>query len=431
MKIGSLLASRLRPFVVGAAVGGLLVGAVAGLLYAGGRWPFSRPPLAVSAAQSHQAHDADAPSPQSAGTASQPREALELESAQSDAIGIRTVPVRRESIAVPLRTVATVVPDESRLSHIHSRVAGWLETLYINTTGQRVRAGEPLAAVFSQELFSTQMEYVAALEAARDAPSSASVSAARTRLRVLGMSERDVDALGRSREAQRLVTLAAPRDGIVLRRGISAGTAIDPSTEILTVADLSVVWVIAEIPEGASGSIGRGARARLEFFDERSSPIETAVDFVYPTLTERTRTVRVRFSLPNPDGRLRPGLYGTAVFETMPRDALLVPRDAVVDTGLSQHVFIAAGGGRFEPRKVRLGRRLSDQVEVIEGLVEGEEIVAAGVFLLDSESRLRASGGTGTAHTGHGGGRAGDRGKASKEESPPSQEAATHTGHGN
>jgi Cu(I)/Ag(I) efflux system membrane fusion protein len=188
--------------------------------------------------------------------------------------------------------------------------------------------------------------------------------------------------------------VVAPASGVVVNRGVTVGTSVDPSTTLLTIADLSRVWVLAEVPEASIPGVRAGTIAQLDFPASGRAPFPARVDFLYPTLTERTRTLRVRLSAANRDGALRPGLYGTAVFETAGQNVITVPRDAVVDTGLQQHVFVAVGD-MFEPRSVTVGTQLVDRVEIREGLREGEQIVAAGVFLLDSESRLRATGGAG------------------------------------
>jgi Cu(I)/Ag(I) efflux system membrane fusion protein len=208
------------------------------------------------------------------------------------------------------------------------------------------------------------------------------------------MTPAEIDAIEQSGEPRHLVTIVAPHSGVVINRGVTAGTAIDPSTTLLTVADLSRVWILAEVPEASIPGVRVGTAAQLDFPASGRPPFTARVDFLYPTLTERTRTLRVRLSAANPGGGLRPGLYGTAVFETAGHDVITVPRDAMVDTGLQQHVFVAVGG-RFEPRPVTVGVQLADRVEIREGLREGEQIVATGVFLLDSESRLRAIGGAG------------------------------------
>jgi Cu(I)/Ag(I) efflux system membrane fusion protein len=310
-------------------------------------------------------------------------------------LGIRLEVVGHESLMQSVRAVATIVPDESRISHVHTRVAGWVEQLDVNTTGEMVTSGQPLARIFSQELLSSQTEYLAARRnTAASGIASAVIASGRTRLTVLGMTPAEIDGIEQTGEPRRLVTVVAPRSGVVVNRGITVGTSVDPSTTLLTIADLSHVWVLAEVPEAGITAVRVGEPAQLDFPGSGRPPFSARVDFLYPTLTDRTRTLRVRFSAANTSGGLRPGLYGTAAFESAGPQVITVPRDAVVDTGVQQHVFVATGD-RFEPRAVTLGVQLADRVEVLSGLTEGERIVAAGVFLLDSESRLRATGGTG------------------------------------
>ena len=356
------------------------------LQHARSAWPFT--PHGVSAA------DLPASSGQANGGDNIPsRVAVDTAAAQS--LDIRVLTVGRESLTQTVRAVATVVPDESRISHVHTRVAGWIEHLEVSTTGETVRAGQPLAHIFSQELLSSQTEYLAARRnAAASGIATAVIASGRTRLTVLGMTPGEIDAIEQSGQPRRLVTVVAPRSGVVVNRGVTAGTSVDPSTTLLTVADLSRVWVLAEVPEASIPGVRVGTSAELDFPASGRPPFSARVDFVYPTLTERTRTLRVRLSVANPSGTLRPGLYGSAAFVSAGQNVITVPRDAVVDTGLLQHVFVVVGD-RFEPRPVTLGAQLADRVEIREGLREGEQIVAAGVFLLDSESRLRATGGAG------------------------------------
>jgi multidrug efflux pump subunit AcrA (membrane-fusion protein) len=323
---------------------------------------------------------------------------VDIEAAKIQQFGARLESVNLEGLSQPLRAVATIVPDESRISHAHTRVSGWVEELNVNTTGQMVRRGEPLARIFSQELLSSQTEYLAARKNATSGPPSVVVESGRSRLKVLGMTDAEIEMIERTGEPIRLVTVVAPRSGVVIHRGISVGTAVDPSTELLTVADLSSVWILAEVPEGSIAQIKTGMRATLDF-QAMGTSFPAKVTFVYPTLTERTRTLRVRLTAANPRGALKPGMYGSAEFQSNPRKVLTVPRDAIVDTGLAQHVFVATGSGRFEPREIKTGSKLAERVEIVSGLKQGERVVAAGVFLIDSESRLRASSGmTGHAH---------------------------------
>jgi len=352
-------------------------------------WPFVHESQAA-------APPTDSPMPSAAGsTSTHDRVPVDVNAATVQELDIRLEVVRRESLTQSVRAVATIVPDESRISHVHTRVAGWVEQLDVNTTGEMVRAGQPLARIFSQELLSSQTEYLAARRnTAASGVASVVIASGRTRLTVLGMTPAEIDGIERTGEPKRLVTVVAPRSGVVVNRGITVGTSVDPSTTLLTIADLSRVWVLAEVPEANIPGIRVGTTAQLDFPASGRQPFAARVDFLYPTLTDRTRTLRVRFSAANPTGALRPGLYGTAAFESTGQRVITVPRDAVVDTGVQQHVFVATGD-RFEPRAVTLGVQLADRVEVRSGLNEGERIVAAGVFLLDSESRLRATGSAG------------------------------------
>jgi len=376
-------------------------------------WPFA------PRAQAPAAMDASSSVSTTGSAPTHDRVPVDVTAATRQELDIRLEVVKRESLTQAVRAIATVVPDESRISHMHTRVAGWVEELDVNTTGEMVRAGQPLLRIFSQELLSSQTEYLAVRRTtAASGITSAVVASGRTRLTVLGMTPAEIDAIERTGEPVRLVTVVAPRSGVVVNRGVTVGTSVDPSTTLLTIADLSRVWILAEVPEANIPAVRVGTRAQLDFPASGRSPFAARVDFVYPTLTERTRTLRVRLSAANSGGGLRPGLYGTAAFESAGQEVISVPRDAVVDTGLQQHVFVATGD-RFEPRAVTLGMQLADRVEVRSGLTEGEQIVAAGVFLLDSESRLRATGGGGHGHGA----------PAAPQEKPASPGTGPHAGH--
>jgi Cu(I)/Ag(I) efflux system membrane fusion protein len=342
-------------------------------------------------------HDVAVPS-----VAAQPpsRAPVALSSGQASGIDLKVATVSKSEVIEDLSVPVTIVPDESRISHIHTRVAGWIEHLHVGNTGEVVRAGQPIADIFSQELFASQVEYLAAR--ALTGPPSAVADSGRARLKFFGMSDSEIRAIEKTGKPNRVVTLYAPRSGVLAHRGISAGTAVDPSTEIAVILDLSRIWVFAEVPEFASDSVKKGMLAQLAFGSDGKLVVPARVEFVDPMLTESTRTLKVRFSLPNTRGELRPGMYGTAMFKAPGRSAVMVARDAVVDTGAAQYVYVVKADGVYEPRAVRVGARLKESVEIVSGLQEGEKIVVAGVFLLDSESRLRASGGQGTSHGGHG-----------------------------
>jgi Cu(I)/Ag(I) efflux system membrane fusion protein len=415
---------RLVAPLVSAVTTAAVLGGALWIQHSRGGWPFAPPEQAAGAAApaaivQDMAGETAAAAPARVPVGVTPSMLL--------ALGVRIEEVGRESLTQTIQAVATVAPDEARISHAHTRVSGWVEQLDVNTTGELVRAGQPLARIFSQELLSSQTEYLAARRAtAASGIASAVIASGRTRLTVLGMSPEEITEIEQTGEPKRLVTLVAPRSGVVVNRGISVGTAVDPSTPLLTIADLSRVWVLAEVPEAAMAAIRVGSTARLEFPASGRDPFAARVDFLYPTLTERTRTLRVRFSVGNPRGTLRPGLYGNAIFELPGATTLTVPRDAVVDTGRQQHVFVSIGD-RFEPRPVTLGVQLADRIEILSGLTPGERIVSAGVFLLDSESRLRATGGMG-GHA-HGASPTPQGAAAPPEARPATPPPDAHAGH--
>lgn len=430
----ALLRWRAATIACAALLVALAVGGVTQHLRHG--WPFSLH-HGYAPAGTHAAHRAAT----TASVDAARRVTVRLDPSGAESIGVTLATARREEVGHPFRVTATVAPDESRVSHVHTRVAGWIQRFDVNVTGQRVRAGQTLATIFSQELLASQNELLSVLRAQRTGASPALASAqqgliegARSRLRVLGMTDAEVASVERSGVARRDVSVLAPRDGVVLHRGVSVGAAVDPSTELVTVADLSRVWVFLEVPEAEIPNVAVGSPFTLSLPAAGDAPREGVIEFLAPTLTEQTRTLRARASLANPDGALRPGTYGTAEVRSGARQALVVPRDAVVDTGVSQHVFVVTAPDTYEPRAVTLGSRLGDRVELREGLHEGERVVASGVFLLDSESRLRASGGAGTGHAGHGGSSHG----AAPAAAPPTEAPtppepgghAAHAGHG-
>jgi membrane fusion protein, copper/silver efflux system len=425
----------MKPFVTFQRIGAPVASAIATALvftvglwiqHTRSGWPFDRPvdtPRVESMAGMEpktlrEPQGGPEPGRETMGASTHSRVPVDAAAARS--LDIRLETVGRESLTQTVRAVATIVPDESRISHVHTRVSGWIEQLDVNTTGEEVRAGQALAHIFSQELQSSQTEYLAARRnTAATGITSSVIASGRTRLGVLGMTPEEIDAIEQAGEPKRLVTVVAPRSGVVVNRGVTVGTSVDPSTTLLTIADLSRVWVLAEVPEASIPAVRVGANAQLDFPASGRPPFTARVDFIYPMLTERTRTLRVRLSAANPGGGLRPGLYGAAAFASSGQKVITVPRDAVVDTGLQQHVFVATGD-QFEPRSVMVGVQLADRVEIREGLKEGEQIVAAGVFLLDSESRLRATGGAG----GHGHGA-----PSGSQESQPTPPASPHAAH--
>ena len=320
------------------------------------------------------------------------------------ALGVRTEAVTRGALSATVRTSGTVEVDETRQYVIAPRFEGWVERLYANQTGMRVRAGQPLLSVYSPQLAAAQQEYRLADETARrlagsDPASAASMTrlrdAARTRLRNWEISDAQLGKTG--------LVLTAPADGVVIEKPVVQGARFEPGETILRLADLSTVWVIAKVPAAQAAGIRVGQPARFETVALPGQVAEGAVTFVQPVIDAMTRTVDVRIALPNPDGDLRPGLYGTVVLEEPGAGPVLtVPRSAVLDSGTRQVVLVETGPGRFAPRDVTLGRRGGDRIEVLDGIAEGEQVVVSANFLIDAESNLQSALQGLEGHAGHG-----------------------------
>ena len=319
-------------------------------------------------------------------------------------LGVRTEAVKRGALATTVRTSGTVEVDETRQYAIAPRFEGWVERLYANQTGMRVRAGQPLLSVYSPQLAAAQQEYRLADETARrlaesDPASAASMvrlrDAARTRLRNWEISDAQLSKTG--------LVLTAPADAVVIEKPVVQGARFEPGETILRLADLSTVWVIAKVPAAQAAGIRAGQPARFETVALPGQVAQGEVTFVQPVVDVQTRTVDVRIALPNPDGDLRPGLYGTVLIEEPGSGPVLtVPRSAVLDSGTRQAVLVETGPGRFAPRDVSLGRRGGDRIEVLDGLAEGEQVVVSANFLIDAESKLQSAFEGLTGHAGHG-----------------------------
>lgn len=340
--------------------------------------------------------------------------AAENQPAESPASGMLTIaPVRLQSVGVkfetavrqPLdrtvRTVGRVTVDERRLSHVNLKVEGWIDRLYVNATGQAVRKGEPLFTLYSPELVATQEEYLLAMRNARELGESefgdvaqgakSLLEASRRRLELWDIGPQQLRDLERTGEVVRALPIHAPRSGTVIEKMAVQGMRVDPGENLYTIADLGHVWLLADIYEYELPFISTGQRARLSLSYDPGTVLDAELTFIYPTLDPQTRTATVRFELDNPDGRLKPDMYANVELRIPLGIRLAVPRDAVLQSGERQIIFIHHGGGRLEWRNVRLGVRAGDRVEILEGLREGEHLVTSANFLIDSESQVAAA----------------------------------------
>lgn len=316
-------------------------------------------------------------------------------------IGIRSAPVSYATLRQEIRTVGTVDYDERRFSQVTLKTSGWVKEVFVNSIGHPVRKGEPLLTFYSPDLLATQDEYLLAMKMQAQLAASplddaktnadALVASARERLRLWDANETQIAALERRGQAEPVLTVYAPSSGIVMRREALPGKYVEPGTILYEIADLSTVWISAEIYESEMAAIKVGQLATIAFAAYPDKSFHGKVAYVYPTLNTEARTVRVRLELPNPGLKLKPGMYGNVTIQTEAVKTLVVPQEAVLETGLRQLVFVDRGEGRYEPVSVKVGRRSQDSVEVLEGLKEGDRVVASANFLLDAESKLASA----------------------------------------
>src|SRR5881409_137316 len=318
-------------------------------------------------------------------------------------IGVRTAPVSYAPLAQEIRAVGTVEYDERKLTKVNLRVSGWIEQVFINAIGQSVRAGQPMLTLYSPDLLATHDEYLLALKAQaqlEDSPlaearqdAAALVASARERLRLWNLNDEQIAAVERRGKAERVLTVYAPSSGIVLKRQALPGNYVEPGTTLYELADLSTVWIYGDIYESEITSVRLNQSAEVTFEAYPGETFRGKVAYIYPYLNEATRTVRVRMEFANPHLKLKPGMYGNVMLHVDAGRRLVVPKEAVLDSGLRQIVFLDLGQGVYQPYPVKLGRRSQDYVEVLEGIKEGDRVVTSANFLLDAESKLASAGG--------------------------------------
>jgi len=316
-------------------------------------------------------------------------------------IGVRTATVTTGELKKTIRTVGRVAYDESRITSVNSKVNGWIEKLYVNTTGQEVRKGEPLIDIYSPDLVSAQQEYLIArghFGKVKDSPfpdvvksAGELLASARKRLDYWDIDEAQVGKLERTGEVRKTLTLYSPFHGVVTSKATFDGARVMGGMELFRIADLSRIWVLADVYEYELSWVKQGAPATVTLDYLPGKKFHGTVTYVYPYLEGKTRTATARIELVNPGVLLKPDMY--AHVELQPRvkgKTVLIPSDAVIRSGVRNVVFIARGEGRFQPREVSLGLEGEEgTVQVLSGLSGGERIVVSSQFLLDSESNLK------------------------------------------
>lgn len=330
-----------------------------------------------------------------------PENLIVIDPVRLQSIGITFETVHRQKMEKTIRTVGHLEADERRIAHVHVRFDGWIEKLFVNFTGEKVKKGAALFTVYSPDLVSTQQEYLLALHAQKilgknstaSAASGASSAfqAAYQRLLLWGISEKEISELRRTGKMTKTMTIDSPIDGTVINKMALQGMRIEPGGELYTIADLSHLWILGEIYEYELPYIQLGQTADVTLTYLPNKLFKATLDFISPTVDTQTRTVKVRFDIDNSNEQLKPGMYVNLELKIPLGEGLAVSKNAVLITGERAVVFIYHGNGKIEWRNVTLGARAGDLIQVVQGIKEGDKIITSANFLIDSESQLKAA----------------------------------------
>ena len=360
---------------------------------------------APTAPSGHQHGSAPAPAETKASVAQTAAEAptVEIPMDKQKLIGLTTVKAVIKPMQKVIRTVGRIEYDEKKLATVNTKIEGWIEKLHVDYTGRYVKKGEPLAEIYSPELVATQKEFLNTLRWASQGKdvkdervsllmtkdAAVILEAAKERLRLWDISKEQINLIEKTGKPVRTLTIYSPVSGYVIQKTAVQGMRVMPGEKLFDVVDLSTVWIVADIYEYELPlvKVGQMARIGLSYFPDKefSSP----VDYIYPSLAGDIRTAKARFTIPNPDGVLKPQMFTNVEIKINLGSRLAIPTAAVIDTGVRQIVYVDRGEGNFEPREVVPGLRSEDMVEIIRGLRAGEQVAASANFLIDSEAQLK------------------------------------------
>jgi len=326
---------------------------------------------------------------------------VQLSPERMQSIGVRTGRVQRKAVNDEIRVTGNVAVDETRLAYVQVRYSGYVQKVFADATYQYLRKGQPLFTIYSPDLAATEREYLVAKEnqqrvAASTVPgvtegAASLLEAATERLKQWGVPQQEITRLESTGQVQQELTVESPVSGYITERNALPNLTVQPDTRLYTVADLSTVWVFAEVFQNDLGRIKIGDRATLSVDAYPGRTFEGRVNFIYPQVDTMTRTVRARLAFSNPGLKLTPGMFVNVALKLGGGTQLVIPATGVLQSGIQQVVFVNRGNGYLEPREVELGARAGDDFVVLKGLKEGEEIVTSANFLVDSESQLQAA----------------------------------------
>lgn len=364
-------------------------------------------------AQDHSSHTAaQTPRPQVSPSAStgpktrteEPRSVVEVPPEQQERLGLKTAAAQRKQIEHSIRTVGNVTADQTKEAHVHSKINGWIDRIYADYIGKPIKKGEALFELYSPDLVSTQEEY---LSARKQGGAGREISqAALERLKLWGVPQAEIDRLTRSGKSKRTISFSAPVDGFIVNKTAIQGMYITPEMELYHIADLSKIWIVVTLYEYDISAIIVGDEATIVLPYDATKSFNGKISYIYPEIDPETRTAKARIELPNPEQRLKPGMFTNVEIKKDLGEAVTIPDDAVIDTGTRAIVFLKTGASRFEPREVKVGPRVEGSFAILSGLKSGDQVVTNAHFLIDAESKLQAALQKGDApssgHSGHG-----------------------------
>ena len=335
------------------------------------------------------------------GEEKEPTSTIRIDPVTMQNMGVRFGRVQRKSLVKDIRTVGNITFDETKIFTVNTKFNGWIEKLYVNFVGDEVKKGQPLFEIYSPELVTVQEEYLLALDQYNRLSNSSYarvregaerlLKASRTRMRFWDMTEAQVEKIGKTGKIQKTLTVYSPASGVVTKKVAFEGHYVKEGAHQYEIVDLSSVWVDVDVYEYELPWVRKGMAAEMDLSYIPGKKYKGKVLFIYPYLDTKTRTAKLRLEFANPGYQLKPGMYANILLKrVVAKNSLVIPQEAVIDSGVRQIVFVAVGEGKFQPREVNIGLEVNEnEFQVLDGLQEGEEIVLSGQFMLDSESRLR------------------------------------------
>ena len=342
-----------------------------------------------------------------------PDSAFRISPEKQQLIGVQYDTVEYMDISKSIRAVGRAAYDETKIARINPKVEGWIENVYVDFIGKLVQKGQPLLSIYSPDLVQTQEEYLLAIKGRKELGESpfaqavnfseSLVQSARRRLELWDINEDQIKQLEKRGTPSRTMTLNAPASGFVMTRNAFPRQRVMPDTELYQLADLSNIWIVADLYEFEAADVKLGQPATVTLSSYPGRKFSGKITYIYPQVDNTTRTLKVRVELANKDFALKPDMFADVILRIAYGTKLVVPHEAVMDSGLEQLVFVAHEGGYFEPRKVQVGAQVDEKYVVLAGLRAGERVVTSGNFLIDSESKLKsATGGMGMPGMDHG-----------------------------